>query len=137
MLRAPEWPGPTMTFSASTPGKYSLWASSYLSTLSVPCCSLADLLSPRGTNEDDLFFSCYPNDGERARVFSPDPLASIYFDSSDAAPGVLWAESKVRADSCYEALKETGGLVGTAFAVRDIIQTFDALGEDLVNFYGT
>ena len=28
------------------------------------------------------------------------------------------------------------GPIGTAFAVRDVLQTFDSLGEDLVYYYG-
>ena len=84
-----------------------------------------------------MLFSCYPKDEDRLRVYSPDPLADTYFDSSDAAPGTLWAQSKVRADACFGAAAESGGLIGTAFVVRDIVQIFDALGEDLINYYGT
>jgi pimeloyl-ACP methyl ester carboxylesterase len=43
----------------------------------------------------------------------------------------------VFAEECYEANKETGELIGTAFAVRDMFEIVDSLGEDgMLRYYG-
>ncbi|CAG9940268.1 unnamed protein product [Clonostachys rosea f. rosea IK726] len=69
-----------------------------------------DLISfnPRGTHEDKLFFSCYSEE-ERTHVFNPDPLAEVWGD--------------------------VGGLVGTAFVVRDIVKISEAVGDELINYF--
>ncbi|CAG9982166.1 unnamed protein product [Clonostachys byssicola] len=96
-----------------------------------------DLISfnPRGTNKDELFFSCYP-DEDRARIFNPDPLAETWYDESDVAPGMIWAESKLRAEQCFKTRGDVGGLVGTAFVVRDIVKISEAVGDELINYFG-
>ncbi|CAH0027724.1 unnamed protein product [Clonostachys rhizophaga] len=96
-----------------------------------------DLISfnPRGTNKDELFFSCYTEE-ERTRVFNPDPLAEMWYDESDVAPGMIWAESKLRADQCFKSRGDVGGLVGTVFVVRDIVKISEAVGDELVNYFG-
>jgi hypothetical protein len=82
-----------------------------------------------------LTYSCYATDLERkiATLQSPQGLGN----ASDIELGRLWAEGKLSSDACYAQLKETGGLVGTAFVARDIMKIVDALGEDrLLRYYG-
>ena len=48
----------------------------------------------------------------------------------------MFEQAKARADICYRANKDTGGLYGTAFVVRDMMAIVDALGEEELNFWG-
>lgn len=57
--------------------------------------------------------------------------------SSDAAAGTLWGMAQVVADACNTSAQETGGLIGTAFVVRDMMRIVDALGEDgMLRYWG-
>lgn len=80
----------------------------------------------RGTGKNQ--FSC----GEGAE--------SLLSPSIGTSPDVLdqvWAKRASLAESCYSASNQTGGLVGTAFTARDMMQIVDALGEDgLLNYWG-
>ncbi|SPO06306.1 related to hydrolases or acyltransferases (alpha/beta hydrolase superfamily) [Cephalotrichum gorgonifer] len=91
-----------------------------------------DLVSwdPRGTGQT-LRFQC----------FEPEELGQTYLaglpDASDVSPGKIWAEATIVAKSCGERLKDTGDLVGMAFAARDMMQIVDALGEDgMLRYWG-
>lgn len=57
-------------------------------------------------------------------------MGQILVNSSDTAPGRLWAEGTIMADACYSQLRETGELVGMAFVARDMMRIVDALEED-------
>ncbi|KAI1371217.1 TAP-like protein-domain-containing protein [Hypoxylon crocopeplum] len=86
-----------------------------------------DLVSwdPRGTGST-LRFSCWPND--TTGYF--DSMGAKLAGSADSAAGTLWAQGEIIANQCYTQLKETGELVGMAFAARDMMSIVDALGED-------
>jgi pimeloyl-ACP methyl ester carboxylesterase len=91
-----------------------------------------DLVSwdPRGTG-NTLRFAC----------FESEELGMLYGmglpDASDVAPGRLWAEASILAQSCGVTQKENGEFVGMAFAARDMMQIVDALGEDgLLRYWG-
>jgi hypothetical protein len=48
-----------------------------------------------------------------------------------------WDYAGQSADACYAQANETGSLIGTAFAAKDMIAIIDALGEDgLLRYYG-
>lgn len=49
---------------------------------------------------------------------------------------MIWAESKLRADQCFKTRGDVGGLVGTAFVVRDIAKISEAVGDELINYFG-
>lgn len=58
-------------------------------------------------------------------------------DSSNTAPGQVWAESTIFGEECRKAQNATGDLIGTAFTVRDMFQIVDALQEDgLLRYWG-
>ncbi|KAK5274220.1 hypothetical protein LTR96_000820 [Exophiala xenobiotica] len=87
---------------------------------------------PRGVNQT-LPFSCYSSDSQRKPLSPFSPLAN----SSDAATGQRFAASEISAMHCLNNTQELGGLLGTAFVVRDMVRIIDALGEDgLLRYYG-
>ncbi|KAK5941731.1 hypothetical protein PMZ80_005682 [Knufia obscura] len=89
---------------------------------------------PRGTG-DTLPFHCY-NESERALSLLATPAST---DSSDAAPGQIFAERKILSQACVREHEDSGvgELVGTAFTIRDLFQIVDALGEDgLLRYWG-
>ncbi|KAJ0163248.1 putative hydrolase [Colletotrichum tanaceti] len=98
---------------------------------------------PRGTG-NTLPISCFEDEQERTSYVLKNPkawgsLTPPYFwaKSSDNTPARLWASAKLYVDKCYERNKEVGGLVGTAFVARDMMQIVDALGEDgLLRYWG-
>lgn len=49
---------------------------------------------------------------------------------------MIWAESKLRAEQCFRTRGDVGGLVGTAFVVRDIVKISEAVGDELINYFG-
>ncbi|GKT49690.1 tripeptidyl-peptidase sed1 [Colletotrichum spaethianum] len=98
---------------------------------------------PRGTG-NTLPFSCFDDEQERVSYFLKNPkawgsLIIPYFwaKSSDNTPGRLWASAKLFVDKCFERNGEIGGLIGSAFVARDMMQIVDALGEDgLLRYWG-
>lgn len=84
-----------------------------------------DLVSwdPRGTGQT-LRFQCFEQEELGLSYAQGDPGAS------EVAAGTLWAEATILAEACGARLKETGDLVGMAFAARDMMRIVDALGED-------
>nr|XP_036588199.1 TAP domain-containing protein [Colletotrichum truncatum]KAF6799340.1 TAP domain-containing protein [Colletotrichum truncatum] len=98
---------------------------------------------PRGTG-NTIPISCFENEAERNAVILNNPkawssLAAPYFwaKSTDSTPSRLWAATKLYVDKCYEKNKELGGVYGTAFVARDMMQIVDALGEDgLLRYWG-
>ncbi|KAI0116151.1 TAP-like protein-domain-containing protein [Hypoxylon sp. NC0597] len=93
-----------------------------------------DLVSwdPRGTR-NTLLFECWS--GSESAYY--DTLGTTLAGSSDTATGKLWAESQIQAGKCYDSLKDTGDLVGMAFAARDMMSIVDALGEDgMLRYWG-
>ncbi|KAJ5602259.1 hypothetical protein N7510_011793 [Penicillium lagena] len=81
-----------------------------------------------------LPFSCYNSAAERITALMEAP---IYSNASDTAPGSAWAAATNYANTCYARMNETGGLVGTAFIARDMMQIVDALDEDgLLHYWG-
>ncbi|KAF9878316.1 nedd8-like protein [Colletotrichum karsti] len=97
---------------------------------------------PRGTG-NTLFFSCFEDNNERnsyiSGYFGSWSFLSThqYTNSSDTNPGRLWASAKLFVDKCYEKNKARGGVYGTAFVVRDMLQIVDALDEDgLLRYWG-
>lgn len=82
-------------------------------------------------------FDCFESPEERELAGYKYRLELLMSDSSDVAPGDLWANTGAYASVCGEALKDTGELVGTAFVARDMMQIVDALDEDgLLRFWG-
>lgn len=82
----------------------------------------------RGTG-NTLPFSC----GKGADSLMSPGLST----SSDVALGQIWANGAAHSDLCYSQNNKTGGLIGTAFVVRDMMQIVDALGENgLLNYWG-
>lgn len=58
-------------------------------------------------------------------------------DASDVAPGMIFTDRYVLAQTCLQEQAEYGELVGTAFTARDLMRIVDALGEDgLLRFWG-
>lgn len=58
-------------------------------------------------------------------------------NSSDTAPGRIWADARVFDASCAATQNKTGRFVGTAFVARDMMQIVDALGEDgMLRYWG-
>ncbi|GJD02462.1 TAP domain-containing protein [Colletotrichum higginsianum] len=98
---------------------------------------------PRGTG-NTLPISCFEDEQERTSYVLKNPKAwgslippNFWAKSSDNTPARLWAYAKLYVDKCYERNKEVGGLVGTAFVARDMMQIVDALGEDgLLRYWG-
>ncbi|SPO01895.1 related to hydrolases or acyltransferases (alpha/beta hydrolase superfamily) [Cephalotrichum gorgonifer] len=89
---------------------------------------------PRGTGKT-IPFSCFDTPEERELATAKYPLSVA--DATDVALGDGWANGAVIANICGEKRKDIGGLVGTAFVARDIMQIVDALGEDgLLRFWG-
>ncbi|OJD34142.1 nedd8-like protein [Diplodia corticola] len=88
---------------------------------------------PRGT-VNTLPVSCYDSDEARAQAIQ----IALLGNASDVARGTIWATSRAVADSCKENAEDIGGLVGTAFYARDLMQVVDALGDTdgLLNFWG-
>ncbi|KXX79857.1 Carboxylesterase A [Madurella mycetomatis] len=81
-----------------------------------------------------LPFSCYPNQVTRLTNALMNRDSS---NSSEVAAGTLWGMGQVIADACHTNAQEIGGLVGTSFVVRDMMQIVDALGEDgLLRYWG-
>lgn len=82
-----------------------------------------------------MTYSCFDTPQERTILQAKYP--TLLSDATDVALGDIWAYSGVIANACGERLKDLGGLVGTAFAVRDMMQVVDALDEDgLLRFWG-
>ncbi|KAJ9499884.1 hypothetical protein H2202_004874 [Exophiala xenobiotica] len=72
------------------------------------------------------------SDSQRKPLSPFSPLAN----SSDAATGQRFAASEISAMHCLNNTQELGGLLGTAFVVRDMVRIIDALGEDgLLRYY--
>ncbi|KAI1409287.1 TAP-like protein-domain-containing protein [Hypoxylon sp. FL1857] len=93
-----------------------------------------DLVSwdPRGTR-NTLLFDCWP--GNLSSYY--DTLGGTLAGAADTAKGRLWAEGQIQANKCYDQLKDTGDLVGMAFAARDMMSIVDALGEDgMLRYWG-
>ncbi|KAH0422352.1 nedd8-like protein [Colletotrichum camelliae] len=98
---------------------------------------------PRGTG-NTIPFSCFEDQDERTAYLLQSPKAwaimtfpNFWSNSSDVTPGRLWASTKLLVDKCYEKNKEIGGVYGTAFVARDMMQIVDALGEDgLLRYWG-
>ncbi|KAF0318194.1 nedd8-like protein [Colletotrichum asianum] len=98
---------------------------------------------PRGTG-NTIPFSCFENQDELTAHLLRSPKAwaimtwpNFWSNSSDVTPGRLWASTKLLVDKCYEKNKEIGGVYGTAFVARDMMQIVDALGEDgLLRYWG-
>ncbi|TLD28691.1 hypothetical protein PspLS_03788 [Pyricularia sp. CBS 133598] len=58
-------------------------------------------------------------------------------NSSDVAPGRIWATSLQISEACAKKNADHGRFLGTAFVARDIIQIVDALDEDgLLRYWG-
>ncbi|KAF1980951.1 hypothetical protein K402DRAFT_425805 [Aulographum hederae CBS 113979] len=98
-----------------------------------------DLVSwvPRGTGVNtSLELTCFGSDLERVFALAYTfPITSG--NASNAAPGAIWADSTIFSDNCLSTLNRTGGFVGTAFAVRDMMSILDALGEDgMLRYWG-
>ena len=91
------------------------------------------LITPSGTG-NALPFSCYPSAAERAASF----LGSALFgNSSDVANGRLWAEGTNYAAACEKVNGSIGGLIGTAFTARDMMQIVDAIETDgMLRYWG-
>lgn len=61
----------------------------------------------------------------------------MYLNSSDTAPGQVWASQTTFATNCLLNAKDTGNLIGTAFVARDMMQIVNALNEDgLLRYWG-
>ncbi|EQB55567.1 hypothetical protein GCG54_00014647 [Colletotrichum gloeosporioides] len=98
---------------------------------------------PRGTG-NTIPFSCFEDQDELNAYILRNPKAwalmtspNFSSNSSDVTPGRLWASTKLLVDKCYEKNQEIGGLYGTAFVARDMMQIVDALGEDgLLRYWG-
>ncbi|KAJ4365075.1 hypothetical protein N0V83_008692 [Neocucurbitaria cava] len=90
-------------------------------------------VDPRGTGKT-LPVNCF---GTPLELISAGLQLPPAIDAYDTALGTTFAVSKVIADSCYENLGEVGGLIGTAYTARDILQVVDALGEDgMLRYWG-
>ncbi|KAF2145297.1 uncharacterized protein K452DRAFT_316367 [Aplosporella prunicola CBS 121167] len=87
--------------------------------------------NPRGTGKT-LTFSCYedPSDG----YVAAGPLKAG--NSSDTAPGEIWASASVFADDCRAEAEEIGSLIGTSFVARDMMEIVNALGENGLKYWG-
>ncbi|PYH64390.1 alpha/beta hydrolase [Aspergillus vadensis CBS 113365] len=84
---------------------------------------------------DTIPFSCYSDDATRELIALQAPNDGR---ASSTALGEIWAQNANIAQACYATNNQTGSLIGTSFAARDIVQVADALsGKDsLVNFWG-
>jgi hypothetical protein len=59
-------------------------------------------------------------------------------NSSDVALGTVWAAAQLDSQACLERRESIGGLLGTAFVARDLIQVVDGLEEDgMLRYWGT
>ncbi|GAB1312412.1 Peptidase S33, tripeptidyl-peptidase [Madurella fahalii] len=88
---------------------------------------------PRGTG-NTLLFSCYPD--QTTRLINT-LMTRDSSNSSEVAVRTLWGMGQVVADTCNNNAQEIGGLVGTAFVVRDMMRIVDALGEGgLLRYWG-
>ena len=81
-----------------------------------------------------LPFSCF-DATTRATVNAL--YATKTLNSSDTALGEIWSVYTAISELCYDANKDIGEFLGTAFIARDMIQIVDALNEDgKLRFYG-
>ncbi|KAL5940404.1 hypothetical protein ACKVV1_008073 [Pyricularia oryzae] len=99
-----------------------------------------DLISfnPRGTGKT-LPVNCFDEEDPQdvLRKLSIDERLSHTGNSSDVAPGRLWATSLQISEACAKKNAENRRFLGTAFVARDIIQIVDALDEDgLLRYWG-
>ncbi|KAK1830424.1 TAP-like protein-domain-containing protein [Podospora conica] len=91
---------------------------------------------PRGTAQT-MPFSCFNTSAERAIAYMQYPSLPV-----DAYPNALadnWANAEAFNNVCATRNKNSpnGTLIGTAFAVRDMMKVVDALGEDgKLRFWG-
>ncbi|KAL1615176.1 hypothetical protein SLS56_011908 [Neofusicoccum ribis] len=82
-----------------------------------------------------LPFSCYKNETDGLLVALAQPL--MFGNSSDVARGRIWADTKNKADTCKANGEDIGGLLGTAFVARDMMQIVDVLSKDgLLKYWG-
>lgn len=89
-----------------------------------------------GTGET-LPFSCFSDETLRAAYYAD--LTNSVTNASDTAIGQAWSTVELMTAYCLNSTdaQEIGGLIGTAFTARDMMQIVDALGEDgLLRFYG-
>lgn len=94
--------------------------------------------NPRGTGKT-LPVNCFDEEDPQdvLRKLSIDERLSHTGNSSDVAPGRLWATSLQISEACAKKNAENGRFLGTAFVARDIIQIVDALDEDgLLRYWG-
>ncbi|KAH7024596.1 TAP-like protein-domain-containing protein [Microdochium trichocladiopsis] len=78
----------------------------------------------------DALTDCFSSPAASALMTATYPLKAP--GQADNGMGTLWAEAGAWGQACgkNETAAEMGGLVGTAFVARDLMQVVDALGED-------
>ncbi len=82
-----------------------------------------------------LPFTCFTSGFEQQRFI--DNLSPAPQPEDREAIGHLWAAAGNFGQACAQAQNETGSLIGTAFAARDVVSIATALGEkDKVRFWG-
>ncbi|TLS24859.1 hypothetical protein PpBr36_08637 [Pyricularia pennisetigena] len=94
--------------------------------------------NPRGTGKT-LPVTCFdeqdPQDAFKRLTI--EERLSHAGNSSEVAPGRIWATSLQISEACAKKNADKGRFLGTAFVARDIIQIVDALGEDgLLRYWG-
>ncbi|KAH7324345.1 peptidase S33, tripeptidyl-peptidase [Stachybotrys elegans] len=103
------------------------------STLMVMSGMEHDLVAfdPRGTG-NTIPIRCHDDLGLLQQAFELIPT-----NASDTALGSVWARGTLDAQECYEASRETGSLVGTAFVARDLMEVVDGLeGDGMLRYWG-
>ncbi|KAJ6785450.1 hypothetical protein PWT90_07112 [Aphanocladium album] len=84
---------------------------------------------------DTLPFTCFTSDFQQQSVM--EALGAAPQHDNREAIGHAWAAAGLFGQACAATQNETGSLIGTAFAARDVLSITTALGEqDKVRFWG-
>ncbi|VUC29763.1 unnamed protein product [Clonostachys rosea] len=106
-------------------------------------CWETDLVSSGTRNA--LPFTCFNNTEEQSAAMLQTPQIwwdaltspAIWTEASDTGLGKTWAIGQAAAEKCYQGHGEVGSLIGTAFAVRDMMEIVNALEPDgMLRYWG-